>query len=201
VRYATDGMAASAPLGSRLWRSALLERERQSVSIHTHTLRGSELPPPRASRERTFLHGFLMPFSLIAATLRQPTLGMAYLRVTVVRVLIVGLLACLAVRLPTQTGTKPAMTERPSSGHLGPKPPGPPQDPAEGAAQIREGLKGLEDGEDFAGKQTLIQKLRGTADARAVLSLPGLYLLARPIIPVAAGRLCAESDPRDRFSA
>jgi hypothetical protein len=40
----------------------------------------------------------------------------------------------------------------------------------------------------------------GLALARAVLSLPGLYLLARPIVPVAAGRLCAESDPGDRFT-
>ena len=39
----------------------------------------------------------------------------------------------------------------------------------------------------------------GLALARAVLALPGLYLLARPIVPVAAGRLCAESDPADRF--
>jgi hypothetical protein len=41
----------------------------------------------------------------------------------------------------------------------------------------------------------------GLALARALLSLPGLYLLARPIVPVAAGRLCAEGDPEDRFSA
>ncbi len=41
----------------------------------------------------------------------------------------------------------------------------------------------------------------GLALARVVLSLPGLYLLARPIIPVAAGRLCAEADPTGRFTA
>jgi hypothetical protein len=41
----------------------------------------------------------------------------------------------------------------------------------------------------------------GLALARVILALPGLYLLARPIIPIAAGRLCAESDPTDRFSA
>jgi hypothetical protein len=41
----------------------------------------------------------------------------------------------------------------------------------------------------------------GLALARGVLALPGLYLLMRPIIPVAAGRLCAEADPADRFSA
>ena len=40
----------------------------------------------------------------------------------------------------------------------------------------------------------------GLALARVVLSLPGLYLLARPIVPVAAGRLCAEADPTERFS-
>lgn len=40
----------------------------------------------------------------------------------------------------------------------------------------------------------------GLALARAVLALPGLYLLARPIVPVAAGRLCAEGDPHGRFT-
>ncbi len=40
----------------------------------------------------------------------------------------------------------------------------------------------------------------GLALARVFLSLPGLYLLARPIVPVAAGRLCAESDPQNRFA-
>lgn len=34
----------------------------------------------------------------------------------------------------------------------------------------------------------------GLALSRALLALPGLYLLARPLIPVAAGRLCAEVD-------
>jgi hypothetical protein len=41
----------------------------------------------------------------------------------------------------------------------------------------------------------------GLALARAVLALPGLYLLARPLVPVAAGRLCAEGDARERFWA
>ncbi len=39
----------------------------------------------------------------------------------------------------------------------------------------------------------------GLALARALLALPWLYLLARPVVPVAAGRLCAESDPKERF--
>jgi hypothetical protein len=41
----------------------------------------------------------------------------------------------------------------------------------------------------------------GLALARAILAFPGLYLLARPIVPVAAGRICAESDPEHRFGA
>jgi hypothetical protein len=41
----------------------------------------------------------------------------------------------------------------------------------------------------------------GLALTRTVLQLPGLYLLSRPIIPVASGRLCAESDPAQRFWA
>jgi hypothetical protein len=40
----------------------------------------------------------------------------------------------------------------------------------------------------------------GLGLARAVLAFPGVYLFARPIIPVAAGRLCAEADPTARFS-
>jgi hypothetical protein len=38
----------------------------------------------------------------------------------------------------------------------------------------------------------------GLALARALLAMPGLYLLARPIVPVAAGRICADADPRKR---
>ncbi|HEY8091512.1 MAG TPA: hypothetical protein VIF09_26790 [Polyangiaceae bacterium] len=41
----------------------------------------------------------------------------------------------------------------------------------------------------------------GLALARAVFALPGLYVLVRPIVPVAAGRLCAEADPQRRFAA
>jgi hypothetical protein len=41
----------------------------------------------------------------------------------------------------------------------------------------------------------------GLALTRTVLQLPGLYLLSRPIVPVASGRLCAESDPAQRFWA
>jgi hypothetical protein len=81
---------------SRRWRSATLERERRSVSAHREVLRGSDLPLPKEAPRGTLLHGFLLPFSLIAATLRHPTLGIAYLRITVVRTLLLGVLACVA---------------------------------------------------------------------------------------------------------
>jgi hypothetical protein len=41
----------------------------------------------------------------------------------------------------------------------------------------------------------------GLAFARLVLSVPGVYGAARPVVPVAAGRLCAEADPAGRFWA
>jgi hypothetical protein len=41
----------------------------------------------------------------------------------------------------------------------------------------------------------------GLGLARAILSLPGLYVMSKSIIPVAAGRLIAESDPHGRFVA
>jgi hypothetical protein len=41
----------------------------------------------------------------------------------------------------------------------------------------------------------------GLALARALLAFPVLYLFARPVVPVASGRLCAESDPEQRFWA
>lgn len=41
----------------------------------------------------------------------------------------------------------------------------------------------------------------GLGLTRTVLSLPGLYLLSRPLVPVASGRICAESDPAQRFWA
>lgn len=40
----------------------------------------------------------------------------------------------------------------------------------------------------------------GLALARVVLAAPVLYLMARPLVPVAAGRICAEHDPQKRFS-
>jgi hypothetical protein len=41
----------------------------------------------------------------------------------------------------------------------------------------------------------------GLGLARAILSLPGLYVMSKSIIPVAAGRLIADADPHGRFDA
>ena len=48
---------------------------------------------------------------------------------------------------------------------------------------------------------TVREAPQGATWGAEVLQLPGLYLLARPIVPVASGRLCAESDPAQRFWA
>jgi hypothetical protein len=76
-----------------LLRSSLASRERLAWDAHKDVVRGSSFPPPNLSPGGTFLHGFLLPFSLIATTLRHPTLGMSYVRLTVARVVVVTLLA------------------------------------------------------------------------------------------------------------
>jgi hypothetical protein len=75
----------------------ILERERVSFDAHRAAIRGSALPPPRQSPRGTFLHGFVLPFSLIAATLRDRELRRPYLRVAAVRGLIVAVIAALAI--------------------------------------------------------------------------------------------------------
>lgn len=40
----------------------------------------------------------------------------------------------------------------------------------------------------------------GLALARAVLAVPVAYLFARPVVPVAAGKLCSDADPERRFA-
>jgi hypothetical protein len=110
---------------SALWRSAIVDRERLSVTVHKETLRGSDLPPPNAVRPRTFVHGFLLPFSLILATLRHPTLGIAYLRIFVVRMLIVGVLAAIAFCFPKELGRPgyaPTEKDKSSGIYIGKKP-------------------------------------------------------------------------------
>lgn len=76
---------------------SVIERERRSLALHRATLRGgSALPPPKQS-ERTFLHGFFMPFTLIAAILRDAQLRGPYLRVAAVRTVVLVLVAGVSV--------------------------------------------------------------------------------------------------------
>jgi len=75
----------------------VIERERRSLAIHRATLRGgSTLPPPKES-DRTFLHGFFLPFSLIAATLRDAELRGRYVRVAAARTAVLAVVAGIRV--------------------------------------------------------------------------------------------------------
>lgn len=73
-----------------------IEREKVALAAHRAALRGSALPPPGDAPKGMFLHGFLLPFSLITATLRDPELRGTYLRVLLMRsalVVVVGIIA------------------------------------------------------------------------------------------------------------
>ena len=98
-------MSATTPsaMTGQVWRTPAIEREREAWDLHRSALGGSalSLPLPKARLARaTFLHGFLLPFSLIVATLRHRTLGMAYLRLLVFRALAVGVLSSIVFHLP-----------------------------------------------------------------------------------------------------
>jgi hypothetical protein len=69
VRYGLGGtMQIAPPLRT------LVDRERQVVAFHRETLESGFFPPARVAAP-TLVHGFLLPFSLIVATLRHPRLG------------------------------------------------------------------------------------------------------------------------------
>lgn len=75
-----------------------LMRERQALEAHYASLRGaSTLPPAHAPVRGTFLHGFLLPFSLIAATLRDAELRRPYLRVAAARAAVVAVVTAVAL--------------------------------------------------------------------------------------------------------
>ena len=67
----------------------MLEGERHALVAHRAALRGATLPPAKDAPIGTFVHGFLLPFSLAALTLRDPELRRPYLRVALVRALVV----------------------------------------------------------------------------------------------------------------
>lgn len=95
-------MATSIPPNSAPKRPSLVEREREALAAHRASLRGaSAIPPPDRAPRGTFLHGFLLPFSLIATTLRDRELRVPYLKVTAIRAAVV-----IAIALAAFSGNK-----------------------------------------------------------------------------------------------
>jgi hypothetical protein len=88
-------VATTQSVRDQLWRSSAITLERGSWDVHKEALRGSDFPPPQVA-QRTFLHGFLLPFSIMAAMFGQPWLRNTYLRVSLVRMLVVVLVAFVA---------------------------------------------------------------------------------------------------------
>ena len=78
-------------------RSSVIERERNALAAHRAALRGSEIPPPHDAPKGTFVHGFCLPFSLIVATIRDGQLRGAYLRLALLRGLLVVLAGVIAI--------------------------------------------------------------------------------------------------------
>lgn len=78
-------------------RISVIDREKVALAAHRAALQGLALPLPEQAPKGTFLHGFLLPFSLIAATLRDPELRAPYLRLLAVRGLIVVVVGIIAV--------------------------------------------------------------------------------------------------------
>ena len=76
---------------------SVIERERRSLALHRATLRGGSVLPPPEESERTFLHGFFMPFTLIAATLRDAQLRGPYVRLVLVRTVVLLVVAGVSV--------------------------------------------------------------------------------------------------------
>ncbi|MDB4934852.1 MAG: uncharacterized protein JWP87_1824 [Labilithrix sp.] len=74
-----------------------IEREKRAFAAHRAALGGSALPPPHEAAKGTFVHGFMLPFSLIAATLRDRELRGPYLRLLAMRGLLVVLVGIAAV--------------------------------------------------------------------------------------------------------
>lgn len=103
--------AASIPPISGPKRPSLVEREREALAAHRASLIGSEIPPPDRAPRGTFLHGFLLPFSLIASTLRDRELRAPYLKVTAVRIA-----AVVAITLIAFSGNTKDKKHRPGGG-------------------------------------------------------------------------------------
>ncbi len=83
----------------------VVAREKVAVVTHRESLRSGSFPPPSVQTKGTFLHGFLLPFSLILATLRDRELRAPYLKTSLVRVAIVAALTALVWGGPEQKKT------------------------------------------------------------------------------------------------
>lgn len=75
----------------------VVAREKLALAAHRAALRGSELPPPNDAPKGTFLHGFFLPFTLIAKTMRDRELRAPYLRVALLRGLVVAIIGAIAI--------------------------------------------------------------------------------------------------------
>ena len=95
---------------------SLIDRERSAFAAHRAALRGSGLPPPHDAPKGTFLHGFFLPFSLILATMRDKELRGPYLRVVLLRGLLVALAAVVAIAGGSISGAKAESGPKPASG-------------------------------------------------------------------------------------
>lgn len=75
---------------------ALVGRERVALDVHRASIRGGHLPPPSAAPRGTFVHGLLLPLSLLAVTLRSPDLRRPFLRLFAVRMALLVVLGAIA---------------------------------------------------------------------------------------------------------
>jgi hypothetical protein len=78
-------------------RSSIIEREKSALAAHRAALRSSVIPPPHDAPKGTFMHGFFLPFSLIVATIRDAELRGPYLRLVLLRGLLVVLAGVIAI--------------------------------------------------------------------------------------------------------
>jgi hypothetical protein len=78
-------------------RSSIIEREKSALAAHRAALRSSVIPPPHDAPKGTFMHGFFLPFSLIVATIRDAQLRGPYLRLALLRGLLVVLAGVIAI--------------------------------------------------------------------------------------------------------
>lgn len=94
---------------------ATVERERAALRAHREVLRGSMPPPSPADAPRgSFVHGFFLPFSLVAATLKDPELRGPYLRLALARSVAVAAVSLLVLATSDDDAAKQPKRGKPS---------------------------------------------------------------------------------------